>query len=506
MKQADKIAQQRILEKVKLLRASNNRVNPTETKSEKQIRIERAKKDYAYMVEYYFPHYATSKCAPFHIQFANMVAKNPKFKGFAQWGRGLAKSVTTDILIPFWLWLRGEEVYMVIVGNSYKKAVQLLADIRGEFELNPRIISDFGAQKTQGSWEEGYFITQSGFIGQALGMGQNVRGLRVKSLRPNYIVPDDIETKDTIKNEKRQDEVVLWIEKDLIPTMDGDTRRFIQSNNAGYPVMIQKKLQTRHPKWKVHEVAAYNPITYEPAWTDKYDSTYYKEVESEIGILAALSEYNNKAHIEGKIFKKQDITWSKLPKLNHFQIIVGHWDVAYAGTPTADYNAVRIWGLKNSNFWYITSFVKKTKMRVALEFMADYQKRLPKTVVIHWRFEAQFWNDEVERTIREVEKDHKITLNIVKVYVPKIKKYDRMLTMQPYYQNSRIWYNKKMENHNDTQIGIAQLCGIEPGYSGHDDAPDADEQAVKFLEKHIYTQTKANTICGNVENAYKHVY
>lgn len=506
MKQADKIAKARILEKMKLLRASNNSVNPSETRSEKDKRIDRAKKEYKFMVEYYFPHYATSESAPFQIEFANMVAKNPLFKGFAQWGRGLAKSVTTDILIPFWLWLRGEKVYMVVIGNSEKKAIQLLADIRGEFEMNPRIIADFGIQKTQGSWEEGFFITKSGFIGQALGMGQNVRGLRVKDQRPNYIVPDDIETKETIKNEKRQDEIATWIEKDLIPTMDGDTRRFLYSNNAAYPIMIGLILQKRHPNWKVHEVKAYNAVTYEPAWKAKYSDTYYKEVEAEIGILAALAEYNNEPHVEGKIFTKEQINWAPPPRINHFQILVGHWDVAYAGTPTADYNAVRIWGLKDFYFWYITSFVKKTKMRAALEFMADYQKRLPKTVIIHWRFEAQFWNDEVERTIREVEKEYRITLNIVKVRVEKVKKYDRMLTLQPYYQNGRIWYNDKMKSHQDTMVGIAQLCGIEPGYSGHDDAPDADQQAIKFLEQHIYTETKGKTTWGNVEDVHKHVY
>jgi len=290
MKQADKIAKARILEKIKLIRASNASVNAFETHSEKQARIARAKKDFKFMVSYYFPHYATSESADFHIEFANMVAKNQKFKGFAEWGRGLAKSVVTDILIPFWLHLRGEPVYMVIVGNSYNKAVQLLADIRAEFEMNPRIISDFGAQKTQGSWEEGFFITKDGFIGQALGMGQNVRGLRVKSQRPNYLVPDDIETKDTVKNEKRQNEVVTWILQDLIPTMDGEIRRFVQSNNAAYPIMIQKKLQEQNPKWKVHHIKAYDPVTYKPRWNQKYHDNYYRELEEEIGILASLSE------------------------------------------------------------------------------------------------------------------------------------------------------------------------------------------------------------------------
>lgn len=506
MKHIDKIAQKRFLEKLNLIRASGGAVDPNETKEQKLARIERASKDYRFMVNYYFPHYATADCADFHVEFANMVAKNKTFKGFAEWGRGLAKSVTTDILIPFWLhYLKNEPMYLVIIGNNEKKSIQLLADIRAELENNPRIIADFGEQKMLGSWEEGFFTTKSGFIGQALGMGQSVRGLRVQDKRPNYLVPDDIETKDTIKNEKRQDEVVEWILYDLIPTMDGEIRRFIQSNNAAFPIMIQKKLQLLNPSWKVHHIKAYDKVTYAPRWKEKYKTDYYKILEREIGILPVLAEYNNEPHVKGKNFTEELIQWCKLPRLDHFEHIVGHWDVAYAGTATADYNAVRIWGLKDKQFYYITSFVKKTKMRAAIEFMADYQKELPKSVRVHWRFEAQFWNDEVERTIREVEESFEIDLRMTKVDNPRIKKYDRIVSIHPYYQNGRVWWNEKMKSHSDTQIGKAQLLSIEPGYHGHDDAPDSDEQCISFLSKHIYEKSKGGKpMTGRVER--KHVY
>jgi predicted phage terminase large subunit-like protein len=493
-----------MLEKIKLIRQSGGEVNPNETKDEQKQRIERAKKDYAFMVEYYFPHYATAKSADFHIEFANMVAKNKLFKGFAEWGRGLAKSVTTDILIPFWLHLRGEDVYLVIIGNSEKKAVQLLADLRAEFETNPRIINDLGEQKTYGSWEEAFFVTASGFIGQALGMGQNVRGLRVKNKRPNLLVPDDIETKDTIKNERRQNETVTWIRQDLLPTMDGDIRRFIQSNNAAYPIMIQKKLQELNPKWKVHSIKAYDPVTYKPRWKEKYDDNYYKILEEENGILPVLAEYNNEPHVEGKIFTEDQIQWTKLPRIDHFETIIGHWDIAYAGTATADYNSVRIWGLKERQFYLIHCFVKKTKMRAAVDYMLDFQSGLPQANLMNWQYEGQFWNDEVQRTIKEAEDAHGHYLGLRQINNPRTRKYERILSLQPYYQNGRIFYNEKLKAHQDTLVGKAQLLGIEPNYNGHDDAPDADEAAISTLSKHIYSGKKGSILTGRVER--KHIY
>lgn len=491
MKQQDKIALQRYQDKIKLIRSSGGVINPDETKADKLARIERAKKDVRFMVQYYFPHYATSESADFQIKSANDTLKNQTEKKFDEWGRGLAKSVWDDVIKPFWLYINNQAHYMVIVTTSKDRASELLEDLRAELEGNERIINDFGEQHNPGQWEKGFFITKKGFIAKALGAGQSVRGLRVKAQRPDYIVVDDLETKDTVANPKRQKKLANWIERDLIPTMDGDIRRFQYANNRFAPVMIQTILQERHPKWKVHHIKAYNAATYEPAWPQKYGVDYYRELESEIGTLAALAEYNNEPHIEGEIFKEEHIQWAELPKLNHFKIIIGHWDVAFAGSATSDFNAVKVWGLKDTDFFLIDSFVKRSKMRAPIVWMCQFQKTLPETVIIHWRFEAQFWNDEIERTIAEVETEFGIKLNIIKVNIPKIKKYDRMLTMHPYYQNGRIYYNIKKKSHNDTLVGISQLFGLEPGYKTNDDSPDSDEQCITELSKYIYSSRGA---------------
>lgn len=484
MKREDKISIIRYQKQLELI-GSHTAVNPYESIKEQRLAIERAKKDFPFMVQRYFPHYATAATPWFHIDFARKVQGNKTFKGFAEWGRALSKSVLNNILLPFWLWINDEPVYLVLVGNSGDRAKQLLEDIRAEFEANPQINKDFGVQHNPGNWEEGFFTTRNGFIGQALGMGQSVRGLRVKSKRPTHIVCDDLETKDINQNPKRQEKMARWIERDLIPTMDGLTRRWIQANNRFSPRMIQTILQERHPDWTIHKVNAYDPVTYKPTWPEKYSDDYFREMEQEIGILAARSEYNNTPHIEGSIFTQKDIQYAPLPKLNQFKIIFGYWDVAYAGTATSDYNAIVVQGLKDKDFWVIDTLVKQCKMNVAVEYMCLYQLALPETVVVHWVFESQFWNDAVQSAINDGEKKHNLTLNIIKRDRPKTKKYDRILQLQPYYQNGRIYYNKKLKHKNDAQEGLAQLYGIEPGYKNHDDYPDAHQGGIAELEKYI---------------------
>lgn len=492
MKAEDKIALKRYQEKLKLVRSSGGAIDPNETKADKLARIKRAKKDVRFLVKHYFPHYATSESADFQIKSAKQTLKDPTDKNFDEWGRGLAKSVWDDIIKPFWLWINDQAHYMVIVTTSKDRAEELLEDLKAEFEVNERIINDFGEQKNIGQWEKGFFITKSGFIAKALGAGQSVRGLRVKSQRPDYIVVDDLETKETIANPKRQKKLANWIERDLIPTMDGEIRRFQYANNKFAPVMIQTILQDRHPNWRVTNVKAYDPSTYKPTWHQKYSNNYYKELEAEIGTLAALAEYNNEPHVEGEIFKEEHIQWAKMPRLNTMKIIIGHWDVAFAGSATSDFNAIKVWGLHGMNFWYVDGFVKRSKIRAAIMWMCDFQLTLPESVIVHWQFEAQFWNDEIERTIAEVENEYGIKLNIIKVDTPKTKKYDRMLTMHPYYQNGRVYYNEKKKSHNDTQVGITQLFGLEPGYKTNDDSPDADERCFNKLGKYINYSRGAN--------------
>lgn len=481
---------ERYLKSLEAIR-KNTEINPFESEDEKQARIKKAQGNVGYFVKTYLPHYATSPSADFHIALARYVQKNQTAKVIVKWGRGLAKSVWADLIIPLWLYFRGEDIYMVLIGKNERRAKQLLSDVQAEFEANQLLKNDMGNQERFGDWEEGDFQTQDGrFIAQALGMLQTPRGLRKGARRPNYIVGDDLEEKQMAKNPQRQDEAVEWIEGDLLPTMDGNKRRYLHVNNNPFVRSILGELEKKHPDWKVHQVKAYNPVTYEPAWASKYDTDYYKSWEHEIGVLAAKAEFNNEPHRQGKIFMDEQIQWAKLPRLNSFATLVGHWDIAYAGTATSDYNAVRLWGLWNGQFYYIDGFVRQSKMKAAVQWMADYQKRLPKTVRVHWRFESQFWNDEVKRTIDEVEKANGIHLDLVKVDTPRGKKYDRILTLQPYYQNSRIYYNENLKGNRDCLEGINQLKGIEPGYRTHDDAPDADQQAIQYLNTHIFSGTQ----------------
>lgn len=472
------------LKRLELARNATS-VDAFESLTDKMNRIQRAKWDIKYVVETYFPHYAEAECADFQIEFAEMVADNPLFMGFAEWGRGLAKSVWCNIIIPMWLWMRGEDVFFCLMSDSKERAEELLSDIQAELEGNQLLINDFGEQKCDGDWAIGNFKTiDQRFIGMAFGIKKKVRGIRVGKRRPNLWGIDDLETPDTISNPKRMRKQSEIIERDVIPTMTNKHhRRLMYANNRFARVMTQTILQEKHPKWKVHQIKAYNKVTYEPRW-NYYTEEYYRTQEENMGIPAAYAEYNHETKLEGKNFNEDSIQWCELPDLHEFEMIISHWDIAYTDNETSDYNAVRVWGVKNRKFYLIACFVKQAKMKLACNWMCEFKKHIPENVNILFQYESQFWNEEVQRNIDESEDAYGVYLNMMKIDTPHVNKLGRMLKMVPYFQNSRIYYNIELKSNNDTQVGIMQLCAVEEGSGEHDDSPDADQQAIAALEKY----------------------
>ncbi|WP_165025620.1 hypothetical protein [Dysgonomonas sp. ZJ279] len=484
-KKRDKDKVDEYLKRLDIARTATT-VNAFESLADKMNRIQRAKTDVKYMVETYLPHYATAESAAFQLEFANMVARDPLFKGFAEWGRGLAKSVWCNVIIPLWLWIRGEDVFFCLMSDSKERAEELLSDVQAELEGNPLLISDFGEQKCEGDWTVGNFKTiDQRFIGMAFGTKKKVRGIRVKQRRPTLWVIDDLETPDTISNHKRMRKQAEIIERDIIPTMTGHHRRVLYANNKFARVMTQTILQEKHPHWKVHQVKAYNKVTHKPAWK-YYTAQYYKEQEQDMGLPAAYAEYLHETKLEGKNFSEDDIQWAELPDWLDFKMIIVHWDIAYTDNDTSDYNAVKAWGVcKNNKFWKIDCFVKQAKMKLPCDWMCEFKKSLPIGVNVLFQYESQFWNEEVQRNIDEAEDRNDVTLNMMKVDTPKVNKLGRMLTMVPYYKNGRIYYNIRLKSHNDTQVAVMQLCAVEEGSTEHDDSPDADREALSALEKYV---------------------
>jgi hypothetical protein len=65
----------------------------------------------------------------------------------------------------------------------------------------------------------------------------------------------------------------------------------------------------------------------------------------------------------------------------------------------------------------------------------------------------------------------------------KPEKIQRIEAISPLWERGFVFYNEELKDSPDMQTGIEQTLALERGSRFHDDAPDADEGAIWFLQR-----------------------
>jgi hypothetical protein len=363
--------------------SESSAVDYTETEAEKAAILDRCKFDYDFYVQKFFPHYAECACADFQVEEALAILNTKDIKAIEEWARAHAKSVHFDIFMPLWLHLFHNQLRcMLLVGKNLESAKKLLSDLQAECEANKQLLHYFGVLVQNGSWEEGNFITRTGAAFFALGKGQSPRGLRNGPHRPDYIVVDDIDDDEEVRNPRRVDQTVDWILKALIPAMGKDITRFVLVNNRIAKYSVLAKL-AENPNFHHRRVNALD-LNGEPSWAERYTKEHFQNLIKVIGWMAFQTEYQNEPHSEGKIFLDKYFQWRPTLRLSSYDRIIAYWDVAYSESKTADCNCVAIVGFTGGEKHVIKAYCRQSTMEGALMWMSGIYKRLPKTIHIEW--------------------------------------------------------------------------------------------------------------------------
>ena len=467
-------------------------INVAESEKDKLARIKKVRGDYAAFVAYYFPHYTvnpetgkTTPCADFHIKAANKVKKERNLKAVFKWHRGAAKSTHLDIFIP--LWLKCQEVkqlnVMVLVGKSEDNANTLLADIQAELQFNQRYIHDFGQQYNNGSWEDGEFVTKDGTAFFARGRGQSPRGLRYRSHRPDYIVIDDLDDDELCESPARVTRLTNWVKEALFGALDGGRGRFIMVGNLIAKNSVLANIAATDGV-HVSQVNIWDKNG-NVSWAAKWTPDEVKAIERFQGYRSFQKEYMNNPITEGAIFRQDWIKWGKLPDLKKFEELVLYIDPSFKGTTKNDYKAAKLWGKVGSQLYHIKAFVRQCSVAEMVRWLYDlYEWSLEKGIAIKWYMEANFMQDTILDEFRREGDLRGYQLPISGDKRKKPDKFQRVEAISPLWERGFVTYNEDEKNDPDMLAGIDQTLAFEKGMRGHDDAPDADEGAIWYLQKH----------------------
>lgn len=479
-------------------------VNIHESPQDKLKRMALLENDYVKWFEYYFPNYAKKPCAWFHAELANKIINNPRIRELAEMYRSAGKSVHIDMGIPLHLYLAKKDLhFMLLIGETEKKAAQLLSGIQAQLQHNNRLKNDYGEKFQQGSWEEGNFTTTDGVKFLSLGFGQNPRGAREQASRPDYIVVDDVDNKRHVNNDRMMRESLDYITEDIwgcFDSEDNGTERFVYANNNFHKNSITNRLRLyflsviqKHDEKKAKHVAnntvfhilrvcAVKNITdFEPEWPQKTSAAYWRQKFEDSPYRSFMREYMH-VHIEdGAIFKYEDILFTVPRRFKEYEGLCFYGDLSYKAN--GDYKALLLVGRIEKEFHVLISYVRQKSRADVAEWLYDiYEKYILEKYNIKYLIEGLFAMDDFVHDFDIEGEKRNYFIPVTADKRSKDDKYDRIEAMSGFFERHNVFFNESLKSH-DQQTVIDQLLAFEKGSKSHDDAPDALHGAISYLNR-----------------------
>lgn len=457
---------------------------------DKEKRIARARKDYIYFVETYFPHLARSKCGRFQVDAARYIKAHPNTRAVFEWARGHAKSTHISLLIPLWLALQETpDIHvMILVSKSEDAADRLLGDLQAELQYNNLLIRDFGPQIVDGSWTDGEFKTKSGCLFISLGRGQTPRGIKDRGLRPDYVIIDDIDDDELVRNPRRVGEVFDWCLSALIGAMDMGRGRFILvGNRIGKDSVLSRMVERPGTYHTIVNAIATDGL---PCWREKYSLEEIKSMRDFMGERRFQKEYMNNPINEGAVFTRKNIRFGKMLPLKEYRQLICYTDPSFKASTSNDYKATMLVGItKNGEFHVIKAYADQTSVANLVRWHYDIEAFVAGRVPVLYYMESNFIQDLIVQEFKAVGDELGHHIPVLGDSRKKPDKFARIEAMQPLFERSLVILNEDEAKAPGMLQLIDQLLMFEKGSKAHDDAPDALEGAIFMLNKRSMCST-----------------
>lgn len=172
--------------------------------------------------KHYFPNHFRDISPDFHYK---LISESYAHRFFAvQAPRGSAKSTILSFLKPTHSICFKLKRFIVIVQNTYKKAVGTLEGIKDEIRWNEALRRDLGIELEKDAEGDTIFKHRDGYRTRVLCKGVEqigaVRGERFGAYRPDYIIGDDMEDDEMVKSSERRQSLKDLYNNALIPAGD----------------------------------------------------------------------------------------------------------------------------------------------------------------------------------------------------------------------------------------------------------------------------------------------
>lgn len=261
--------------------------------------------------------------------------------------------------------------FLVYVSETAGHAETQLRNIKREFETNEKIREVFGdlqPERASGKkWTDQYIETTTGVAVAARGRGGQIRGLLVNGNRPDRIVVDDVEDKESVSTEEQLRKTKVWFHGDLVPALPqmSGQGEIIVSGTLLNPNALLKSL-TQDPEWVSAVFGALDsegePIAPFYMSKEEYERKRLSFARSNM-LLEFEMEYNSTIYQddETRKFKVEGIKVQVMSR-TEFLAVAEVIDPAISEERKADYTTIAVTGMTEKGQHHVLDCFAKVGM------------------------------------------------------------------------------------------------------------------------------------------------
>jgi predicted phage terminase large subunit-like protein len=218
----------------------------------------RARWDFRFFCETYFPHFVDAAVPPSKFQahayrLVPALLLQPGVRVPMVAPRGEGKSTLLVQLHALWRVCHRYSRYITLVMDAKEQGEMMLEAVKAELEANPRLQQDFAPICGKGKlWNSAKIITANDVMIEVFGAGKRIRGRRFGAHRPDLVLIDDLENDDLVRSKEQRDKREAWLRKVIgnLGPPDGSLVQLYVGTLLHADAVLARTL--RNPLWKAH--------------------------------------------------------------------------------------------------------------------------------------------------------------------------------------------------------------------------------------------------------------
>lgn len=447
-------------------------------------RIQRAKMDRMFFFKTYLPHWFSSDFADMHYQLSEL--SDEPGQAIVRFPRGFAKTTIGAQGIPLHNAVFDKVKFQLVIGKNQDHAAEILLPVILELEANERLAQDFGDLTTDIWGFKNGFMLSNGCWLACEGWEGRIRGIKKGAYRPNYIVVDDIEDRELVRNPRRVKQMVEWWLSEVMFALhdEAGTAMWLCTSLSGKSPtsLLLDPAYSPHegndpPDFKRLSFKAENPDG-GSAWPARFPKERLQAMQDRMGTRAYKQEMLHEPMGDGGMFRREwfrEILEEAIPREELATVTAT--DPSVKENESSDRKAVVTVSkhLPTGNYYIRHAWIRAASDTDMVDAMY-LQQRLYRPMV--QRLETQGAFELLKYPLREGAKRHGGLQLPVRTLTQSRPKILRIRIIEPIAERGKIWYVK---DQSDQNVLLDQL-ELYPSTSVKDDGCDALAMCLDYLE------------------------